>query len=50
MPKRNIKSATPNWASGKYEAVPSSTVTEFEKRLRVLRLTHKNCARSDKLR
>ena len=43
-------SAASNWASGKFASIPASGETQFEKRVRQLRLTKENYSRSEKLR
>ncbi len=45
---RKLESA--NWASGSFMHVRSVIGTEFEKRMRGLRLTNDTCASSDELR
>jgi hypothetical protein len=50
MSERKIAERRANWASGTFESVPPNTITQFEKRMRELRLTTENCSRSEKLR
>lgn len=48
MTERNIQ---PNWASGGIGSIrPSTAVTEFEKQVRKLGLTERDCVRSEELR
>ena len=50
MPAMARKSESANWASGIVMHVRSTMPTEFEKRMRELRLTKETCSASDELR
>jgi len=50
MPALARKRENANWASGIVVHVRSTMPTEFEKRMRELRLTNDTCAGSDELR
>jgi len=45
-----IRRGNPNWASGRPAPARQATATEFEDRMRKLRLTHDTCAASQELR